>query len=103
MLNSTSTVGASIYKEKKGRGKKDIQDSLAELEAQEELATLSFNQMMEKSNLLCELMGILEEEELYWFKRSHETWLHKGDNNTDYFHWIANGRGRIIPFFFSRK
>ena len=45
--------------------KKDIQDSLAELEAQEELATLSFNQMMEKSNLLCELMGILEEEELY--------------------------------------
>ena len=94
--------GFHIQGEKRKR-KKDLQDSLAELEAQEELATLSFSQMMEKSNLLCELMGILEEEELYWFKRSHETWLHKGDNNTDYFHRIANGRKRKIPFFFSRK
>lgn len=39
-------------------------------------------------------MNILEEDELYWFKRSHETWLHKGDNNTGYFHRIANGRKR---------
>ena len=37
---------------------------------------------------------MLEEEELYWYKRAHEKWLHKGDNNTDYFHRIANGRKR---------
>jgi len=35
---------------------------------------------------------MLEDEELYWYKRAHENWLHKGDNNTDYFHRIANGR-----------
>lgn len=29
---------------------------------------------------------------MYWFKRSHETWLLKGDNNTDFFHECANGR-----------
>jgi hypothetical protein len=40
-----------------------------------------------------ELLGILEEEELYWHKRS-ESWLMKGDNNTKYFHRIANGKKR---------
>jgi mannosylglycoprotein endo-beta-mannosidase len=37
---------------------------------------------------------MLEEEELYWHKRSHGVWLHKGDNNTKFFHMIANGRKR---------
>jgi hypothetical protein len=40
------------------------------------------------------LLHIFEEEELYWFKRSHENWLLKGDNNTVYFHRIANGKKR---------
>jgi hypothetical protein len=35
---------------------------------------------------------MLVDDELYWFKRSHENWLHKGDLNTDYFHRVANGR-----------
>ena len=46
-------------------------------------------------------MKLLEEEELYWYKRSHEKWLHEGDNNTEYFHRIANGRKRksnIVSF-----
>jgi hypothetical protein len=34
----------------------------------------------------------LEDEELYWFKRCHETWLLKGDCNIEYFYRIANGR-----------
>ena len=44
-------------------------------------------------------MNILEEEELYWFKRSHENWLHKGDNNTAYFHRVTNGRRRKSKIF----
>jgi hypothetical protein len=28
---------------------------------------------------------LIEEEEMYWHKRSNEIWLLKGDNNTDYF------------------
>jgi mannosylglycoprotein endo-beta-mannosidase len=43
---------------------------------------------------------MLEEEELYWLKRSHENWLLKGDNNTKFFHKIANGKkeNTIISF-----
>jgi hypothetical protein len=29
-------------------------------------------------------MKMLEDEELYWHKRSHEKWLHEGDNNTKF-------------------
>ena len=64
------------------------------MEIVEENGPLSSSQLMRRADLKCELLSILEEEELYWFKRSHETWLHKGDNNTEYFHRIANGRKR---------
>lgn len=46
-------------------------------------------------------MNILEDEELYWFKRSHETWLLKSDNNTKFFHRIANGQKRKKKAMFS--
>jgi len=67
---------------------------LHDLEIEEELSSLSYDQHVLRSSLRSDLLHIFEEEELYWFKRSHETWLHKGDNNTDYFHRIANGRRR---------
>ena len=35
-----------------------------------------------------------EEEELYWHQRSNERWLLKGDNNTAFFHRVANGKRR---------
>lgn len=37
---------------------------------------------------------LLDQEETYWHNRCHEEWLLKGDNNTKYFHRIANGRKR---------
>jgi hypothetical protein len=37
---------------------------------------------------------MLEEEELYWHKRSNLNWLLQGDNNTELFHRIANGKKR---------
>lgn len=33
-------------------------------------------------------------EETYWFKRSPENWLLKGDGNTEFFHPIVNERKR---------
>lgn len=45
-------------------------------------------------NLIRENHKILEEEELYWFQRSHETWLLKGDYNSDFSHEVANGKKR---------
>jgi len=32
--------------------------------------------------------------ETYWYKRAHAKWLHQGDNNTEFFHRIANNRKR---------
>lgn len=46
-----------------------------------------------------EFLKILEDEELFWFKRCHETWLLKGDNNNEYFLRIANGRKRKKTIF----
>jgi hypothetical protein len=47
---------------------------------------------MRKMQLLKEFMNLLEQEESYWHSRCHEQWLLKGDNNTSYFHKVANGR-----------
>ena len=43
---------------------------------------------------MSENLKSLEKEEMYWYERSHETWLLQGDNNTSYFHKCANGRKR---------
>jgi hypothetical protein len=64
------------------------------MEELEESAPLYDDQVIYRRKLMVELQGIRDDEELYWFKRSHETWLLKGDNNTNFFHRIANGRKR---------
>jgi hypothetical protein len=45
--------------------------------------------------LIKENLALLEQEEDYWFSRCHEQWLLNGDNNTSYFHKIANGRRKM--------
>jgi hypothetical protein len=47
---------------------------------------------------MCENFKSLEQEEQYWFERSHETWLLKGAQNTKYFHKCASGRKKKILF-----
>jgi hypothetical protein len=61
---------------------KEIQEELATLEFLEEQESLSENQIKWKIELKVEFFHLMEEEELFWFKRCHETWLLKGDNNT---------------------
>jgi hypothetical protein len=73
--------------------KREILEELGELKKEEELF-LNEYQIRRRCDLLAELYKILEDKELYWFKRCHETWLLKGDSNTKYFHRIANGRKR---------
>ena len=60
----------------------------------EEFQDLDLGQLQRKMELQKLLLEILGEEELYWFRRSRSTWLHKGDNNTELFHRVANGRLR---------
>jgi hypothetical protein len=72
-----------------------------EFEKFEEASSLSVDQLKARMELKVELFNILEEEELIWFK-SHETWFLKGDNNTEYFHRIANGKKRKQTIFSSQ-
>jgi len=55
---------------------------------------LDGEQLARKVWLLQEYLHLLDEQESYWLNRCHENWLLKGDNNTSYFHKIANGRRR---------
>jgi hypothetical protein len=90
--------GFNLSSSKKKR-KQLIQDLLCQLEMIEETCPLSMDQVRQRMNPKVELYNILDEEELVWFKRSHEAWLLKGDNNTEYFYRIANGRKRKQTIF----
>jgi mannosylglycoprotein endo-beta-mannosidase len=67
---------------------------LSKLETLEEIGTLSEQQVQKKMSLIRETLVLLEQEEDYWMTHCHEQWLMQGDNNTSYFHRIANGRRR---------
>jgi hypothetical protein len=57
----------------------------------EELGGLNDQQYTQMMQLMKESLSLIEQEETYWLNRCHEQWLLKGDNNTSYFHKIANG------------
>jgi hypothetical protein len=80
--------------------KQFIQETLLDLEEMEESNPLSTEQLRDRMILTNELFHIMEEEELIWLRRSHETWLLKGENNTEYFHRIANGKKRKQSIFY---
>ena len=71
-----------------------MQEELLILEHVEEEVSLSPDQLLRKSYLSSELFKLNDEEEIYWRQRSHDRQLHEGDNNTEYFHMMANGRKR---------
>ena len=64
------------------------------MESLEENCLLTSEHLSRKTTIITELFKINEEEELYWYQRSHDKQLHDGDNNTEYFHRVANGRKR---------
>jgi hypothetical protein len=71
--------------------KKELSQELQNLEDLEENGTLSREELIRKSQIQQDLMQIYELEEDYWHQRGREKWLLKGDNNTEFFHRIANG------------
>ena len=74
--------------------KKWIKEELEEIEKQEEEGPLDPESYERRTTLNTELNEILADEELFWLQHSNERWLLKGDQNTAYFHRIANGRKR---------
>jgi hypothetical protein len=79
-----------------------LNKELEEIEKLEKETILPTALLDRKTCIQAELFKIMEEEELYWHKRSNENWLLKGDNNTNYFHRKANGKKGKIPFFIWR-
>jgi hypothetical protein len=74
--------------------KHQIQEELRDLEIMEEHGSLDEGHIKNRVDLKVELFYILEDEELYWYKRCHEDRLLRGDNNTKFYHRVANGKKR---------
>lgn len=79
--------------------KQILQEELLELEKMEETNTLPSSLLARKTFIQTELLKIQEDEEMYWHKRSNSEWLLRGDNNTNFFHRVANGKKRKNTIF----
>lgn len=91
LINNSLKDGGFNLQGEIRKQRKAFQIELSFLEELEENACISSDQVLRKYWVLRENFKLLEQES-YWFQRSHETWLLKGDNNTEYFHRCANGR-----------
>jgi hypothetical protein len=63
-------------------------------EEKEEARDITDEQVIARIESKVELLKILDEEEIHWYRSWQENWLLKGDNNTEFFHRVANGRKR---------
>lgn len=79
--------------------KKQYNEELKSLEEMEEISPLSISQANRKYDIQSMLLQLDADEESYWYKRTQSQWLLKRDNNTEYFHRIANGRKRKNNIF----
>ena len=60
----------------------------------EEQGHLEPDMLDRRAELCSKLQEMLADAELFWLQQSHETWLLKGDQNTTFFHRVANGKKR---------
>jgi len=83
--------------------KKCLREELIALEKLEEENPLPAHLLERKNFILSENNRLLEEEELYWHKRSNNKWLLEGDLNTGFFQRVANGKKRKNTIFSMQK
>lgn len=57
-----------------------------------ESRSLSPAELLTESNTHDAFSILLKQEEIYWKQRSRALWVKEGDNNTKFFHAVANGR-----------
>lgn len=85
--------GANVFGHMK-KEKLKLTLELNDLEQLEEMGNLDEDMIRRKGFIIMRLMEFYSEEESYWHQRSNENWLLYGDNNTNFFHKIANGKRR---------
>jgi hypothetical protein len=77
-----------------GKKKKELLEGIKELECFEEARGLVEEERVRKSDMVKELEKTLLFEEDLWRKKSRALWLKEGDNNTKFFHRVANSHRR---------
>ena len=76
------------------RDKSNLPAKIDVLDRKAETILLSSQEVELRHHLKGQLTKLLREEKIYWFQRSKATNLLQGDDNTKYFHMVANGRHR---------
>ena len=76
------------------RDKSNLLAKIDVLDRKAETILLSPQEVELRHHLKGQLTKLLREEEIYWLQRSKATKLLQGDDNTKYFHMVANGRHR---------
>jgi mannosylglycoprotein endo-beta-mannosidase len=76
------------------RDKSNLLAKIDVLDIKAETFLLSPQEVELRHHLKGQLTKLLREEKIYWLQRSKATMLLQGDNNTKYFHMVANGRHR---------
>jgi hypothetical protein len=79
--------------------KKDIMSKLEQLDKKAESTMLLPHEVDIKHCLNAWLIQQLREEDIRWFQRSKANNLLQGDNNTKYFHMVANGKNQKLRIF----
>jgi hypothetical protein len=79
--------------------KKELSSKIDELDKKAEHAMLLPHEVDLRHCLKVQLIQLLLEEEIKWYQRSKLDNLLQGDNNTKYFHLVANGKHRKTHIF----
>ena len=74
------------------RDKSNLLAKIDVLDRKAETILLSSQEVELRHHLKGQLTKLLREEKIYWFQRSKATKLLQEDDNTKYFHMVANGR-----------
>ena len=86
---------AGAYKQEKKR----LIAGLDELDKKAETSILTDNEINLKHYLKERLISLLREEEIKWYERAKVKSLLQGDDNTRFFHLVANGKHRKQHIF----